>query len=122
MTFYKSNIDRSMQLVRAPEGLCVHINRVTYSPMGMEVLNSAPVQIPKSFTLSEILPEKELSDSNNVDTRYTLGALVEHVGFTPHSGHYIAYKRLFPETTTKSKYQGKWLQANDEKISIIEEK
>ena len=36
MDFLKSNIDRSMQLVRSPEVLCVHINRVTYSPMGME--------------------------------------------------------------------------------------
>ena len=69
--------------------------------MGMEILNSAPVDFPSQFTLSEILPEKELSDSNNVDTKYELGAMIEHVGFTPHSGHYMAYKRLFPESLEK---------------------
>ena len=64
-----------------------------------------------------------------------LGGLIEHVGFTPHSGHYVAYKRLFPESLEKARQDNKfneeqkesdahvdkWLQANDEKISIIKE-
>lgn len=115
-----------MQLVKPPETLCVHINRVTYSPLGMEILNSAPVKIPRHFTLSEILPARELGDSNNTDTRYALGAMIEHIGLTPHSGHYMAYKRLFPESlksrSEKAQYRGKWLQANDEVIKIVDEK
>jgi uncharacterized UBP type Zn finger protein len=62
------------------------------------VLNSARVDYPAQFKLAEILPEKGLDESNNTDTIYKLAALIEHVGLTPHSGHYIAYKRLFPES------------------------
>ena len=51
--------------------------------------------------------------------------MIEHVGLTPHSGHYMAYKRLFPETIDiypdKKGHTDKWLRANDERISIIEE-
>ena len=59
---------------------------------------------------------------------YRLAALIEHVGFTPHSGHYMAYKRLIPESlNSKSpkkvrKPKSKWVRANDSKISIINEK
>ena len=51
--------------------------------------------------------------------------MIEHLGMTPHSGHYMAYKRLFPESLHSVKgqkeFRGKWLQANDENIKIIEE-
>lgn len=86
-----------MQIVKPPSILCVHINRVVYSPMGNEVLNSTKVDFPIEFDLSEIVPTNELAESNNIESRYKLAAMIEHVGLTPHSGHYMAYKRLFPE-------------------------
>ena len=112
-----------MQLLKPPSILCVHISRVTYSPYGTEVLNSAKVSYPREFVLSQILPPKELPESNNTDSKYKLASLIEHVGITPHSGHYMAYKRLFPESLEPNaeKPHTKWLQANDEQIQIIEE-
>lgn len=99
--------------------------------MGIEILNSSKVTYPKEFELSQILPQKALAESNNTEIKYRLGALVEHVGRTPHSGHYVAYKRLFPEslesrhnsnskaaqqnTTIKDEQHcDKWVEANDE--------
>ena len=80
--------------------------------MGMEVLNSTPVTYPREFALAEVLPAKELAESNNTEIKYKLAAVVEHVGLTPHSGHYVAYKRLFPEsinTVNKKTSSDKWL-------------
>ena len=112
MDFFKRNIVRSMQLVKPPRILCVHLNRVTYSSMGHEILNSAHVSYPHEFTLSNILPLKELTESNNIESKYKLAALIEHIGLTPHSGHYMAYKRLFPESlkrVAKKGHHDKWL-------------
>lgn len=54
--FIKRNISRSMQLVKPPTILCIHINRVAYSNIGIEILNSSKVTYPKEFELSQILP------------------------------------------------------------------
>ena len=42
---------------------------------------------------------------------------------TPRSGHYMAYKRLFPENIDEDdkNLSMKWLKANDERLTIIEE-
>lgn len=127
--FIKRNISRSMQILKPPKILCVHINRVAYSPMGAEVLNSAKVEFPEEFSLDQIsVPQSngEGQKSQDCESSYKLAALVEHVGLTPHSGHYIAYKRLFPESLDskrkdKASNSSKWLQANDERIQIIDE-
>lgn len=60
--FIKRNISRSMQILKPPKILCVHINRVAYSPMGIEVLNSAKVEFPNEFTLDQISPPQSNSD------------------------------------------------------------
>ena len=49
LDFIKRNISRSMQLVKPPNILCVHINRVFYSKQGNEVLNSSKVDYPAQF-------------------------------------------------------------------------
>jgi len=87
-----------MHLIKPPDILCVHINRVAYSPMGVEILNSARVRYPSVFSLDEVMPNKVLNESSGGESSYRLAAMVEHVGVTPHSGHYLAYKRLFAES------------------------
>ena len=62
------------------------------------MLNSARVKYPQQFYLGEIMPEKGLVEGADRESSYKLAALIEHVGLTPHSGHYIAYKRLFAES------------------------
>ena len=96
--FIKRNISRSMTLLKPSGILCIHISRVTYSSLGYEILNSSKVEYPLEFVLSQILPQRNINESNNIDTKYKLAAMIEHIGLTPHSGHYMAYKRLFPET------------------------
>ena len=76
--FIKRTIIRSMQLVKPPEIMCVHISRVAYSPSGVEILNSSPVTFPQAFQLSEILPQKALDESNNTEIKYKLAAMIEH--------------------------------------------
>ena len=48
---------------------------------------------------------------------YDLCALVEHVGLSPQAGHYIAYKRLLPETP----HSRAWVEANDCQIRLVSE-
>jgi uncharacterized UBP type Zn finger protein len=63
------------------------------------------------------------SENPDRDSTYKLAALIEHVGMTPHSGHYIAYKRLFAESINRidRKQSDKWVKVNDEILTIITE-
>jgi len=65
-----------------------------------------------------------LAEIGGEDTVYRLAALIEHIGMTPRSGHYMAYKRLFPENIEDEDghLSFKWLKANDERLTIIEER
>lgn len=112
-----------MHLMRLPPILCIHINRVAYLPTGAEVLNSAKVSYPIEFEIGEILPDAENAQRDAQRTVYRLSALIEHVGMTPRSGHYMAYKRLFPENIDEDdkNLSLKWLKANDERLTIVEE-
>lgn len=93
--------------------------------MGMEILNDTPVLYPNvldlaSCTDSGIAPGTQ---------RYRLASLVEHHGLTPHSGHYVAYKKLLSDIDARpnnlrpnaysQKCSPKWIRANDEQITIL---
>lgn len=59
------------------------------------------------------------------DSIYRLAAVIEHIGYTPRSGHYMAYRRLFPDNIAEDSDSGKkistkWLKVNDERITVIE--
>jgi len=49
---------------------------------------------------------------------YHLYALIEHISLRANCGHYVAYKRLFPECGTSNK----WVRANDSSIDIVSQK
>ena len=121
--FLHRRINKSMHLMRLPPILCIHINRVAYAPTGAEVLNSAKVSYPIEFEIGQILPEADNVQRDAQRTVYRLAALIEHVGMTPRSGHYMAYKRLFPENIDEDdkNLSLKWLKANDERLTIVEE-
>ena len=68
------------------------------------MLNKRPVQYPLHLRLGE--------------NDYSLFSVIEHLQLNPMSGHYIAYKRLFPGGST-GHYKSRWIQANDGSISIV---
>ena len=110
-----------MNILRQPTILCIHVNRVSYTDTGHEILNSAKVDFPSEFAFSQILSEPQ---DVGEDTIYRLAAVIEHIGYTPRSGHYMAYKRLFPDNIEEAedkKLSTKWLKVNDERITVIEE-
>ena len=121
LKFLQRSISKQSSLVKTPQILCIHLNRVTFSQMGTEILNDTPVLFPNVLDLASCI--ESISPGSQ---RYRLASLVEHHGFTPHSGHYVAYKKLisdFPNDLKPNVYSQqcspKWIRANDEQITIL---
>ncbi len=46
--------------------------------------------------------------------KYDLTALVEHVGYSPSNGHFLAYKKFL-----ESMKSSLWVRANDDRVELV---
>lgn len=79
---------KEMKIVKPPQVLCLHLNRLTIHPMtGELVKNSTPVAIPEylDITRYQHFPTKEV---------FRLVSVVVHLGLSYDRGHYVVYRSL----------------------------
>ena len=86
-----------------PKSLCIHVNRVMYS-----YSSSSKIQCNVDFRLQMTIRTSQTQVSS-----YNLVAIIEHIGYSAETGHYICYRKL-PNTTH-------WLKTSDEYVQIVKE-
>jgi hypothetical protein len=71
-----------------------------------------PVSYPQTLQLGHLHEDKSIKST------FELCALVEHLGYTPSNGHYVAYRRFldFKKPSCASRV---WIRANDEYIDML---
>ena len=68
------------------------------------------IPYPETLDLSNIDEMKQ--NGVKIDQKYRLSSVIEHFG-TAIGGHYVSYRRLFPNSD-------KWVYCDDESVHIVE--
>jgi len=93
-----------MKIKKAPHILVIHLKRFKYiEQLGQYKKLSYRVVFPMELKLS--------NTSDDVDTEYSLFAVVIHVGSGPNHGHYVSLV----------KSHNHWLFFDDENVEMVEE-
>ena len=93
-----------MKIKKAPHILVIHLKRFKYiEQLGRYKKLSYRVVFPMELKIS--------STSDDVDTEYSLFAVVVHVGSGPNHGHYVSLV----------KSHNHWLFFDDENVEMVEE-
>ena len=55
-----------------------------------------------------------------MEATYKLVAIIEHFG-SAFGGHYVAYKKLFPDVDEKPGHKNLWVLCDDSEIQILDQ-
>lgn len=98
---------KKLQLGRPPDLLCIHFNRTLWLSDGSLYKNDILVSFSVDFDASELLKRS----SAQSQLTYKLCAVIEHCG-SPHSGHYITYRRA-------SGNRRRWVYTSDTTVYAV---
>ncbi|KAI3812718.1 hypothetical protein L1987_17430 [Smallanthus sonchifolius] len=104
----KVSVEKQLMLDQIPPICAFHLKRFKNDGSYVEKIDKQ-VEFPLELDLQ---PYTSGSQSNNVDFKYELYAVVVHAGFTSSSGHYYCYIRSAPD---------KWYKFDDRKVTCVSE-
>lgn len=101
-----SDISKKTSFVSFPKSLIFGLK-----PFAYDVYTDRAVKLKNEVSYPEILTLQRPIDGAPI--RYQLSAIVEHIGQSPESGHYVCYARRF---------DGVWMKFDDDAVSKMAEK
>lgn len=104
----KVSVDKQLMLDQTPPICAFHLKRFKNDGSYVEKIDKH-VEFPLELDLQ---PYTCGSQSNNVDLKYELYAVVVHAAFTSSCGHYYCYIRSAPDT---------WYKFDDSKVTSVSE-
>lgn len=99
-------ISKKSTFISFPKSIIFGLKPFTYN-----VYTGKPVKLKNDVSYPEILTLKRPFDG--VPINYQLSAIVEHIGQSPESGHYVCYSRRF---------DGAWMKFDDDNVTKMFEK
>uniref|UniRef100_A0A5B7AVI3 Ubiquitin carboxyl-terminal hydrolase n=1 Tax=Davidia involucrata TaxID=16924 RepID=A0A5B7AVI3_DAVIN len=102
------SVEKQLMLDQVPSVAAFHLKRFKNDGSYVEKIDKH-VKFPLEL---DLLPYTDSSQNDNVDLKYSLHAIVVHIGFSSTSGHYYCFVRSAPDI---------WHRLDDSKVTRVRE-